>query len=220
MSDKMIVEMNNVYLTSSRKIDVFRDLSFSLKAGESAIIQGTAGSGKSSLIELMIGRQFAQSGSVEVFGHLLKRRRGIIKKIRKRIGGVGGIFSLVPSFTVSENICLPLVLSGTKRKVRKESLFKMLSEFSLLNQAGEYPANLTRVENMLVQYARASIANQPLLIIDEPLAGLDQKTYQRIYDNLQKMAISGQSLIILSSEPLANDFPNCRRLQILNGAIV
>ena len=113
-----------------------------------------------------------------------------------------------------------MILSGEKKKVRKERLLKMLTEFSLLKQSGEYPENLTRVENTLVQFARASVAHQPLLIIDEPLAGLDKKTYQRIYDYLVKLSLSGQSMIILSSETLDKGLPNTDSYLIMNGALV
>ena len=126
----------------------------------------------------------------------------------------------MPSYTVSENIQFPLVLGAERKKVRKERLMKMLTEFSLLKQAGTLPDKLTRVEHTLVQLARASIANQPLIIIDEPLAGLDQKTYERIYDYMVKLALSGRSMIIVTGETLPTNFPNTDRYQIMNGALV
>ncbi|MEW6412572.1 MAG: ATP-binding cassette domain-containing protein [Candidatus Zixiibacteriota bacterium] len=221
MIDETVVELTNVYLKSDRGFEVFEDLNFQLKAERSAIITGAAGSGKSLLVELLIGKRFANSGSVEMFGQILKPgKKRLIKRTRRKIGGVGGIFGLVPSYTVSENICFPLVLNAERKSVRKERLLKMLTEFSLLKQANTYPNKLTRVEHTLVQLARASVANQPLIIIDEPLAGLDQKTYQRIYDYMVKLALSGRSMIILSGETLPTDFPNTDRYQILNGALV
>lgn len=220
MSDKIIVELNNVYLKSSRGEEVFTDLNFRLQAGRSAIITGPAGSGKSSFAELLIGRQFAYQGSVEIFGELIRKGKNrTIRKIRQKIGGVGGIFSLIPSCTVAENITFPLILSGQSKKVQKERLMKMLTDFSLLKQAGESPQNLTRVENMLVQFARATVANQPLVIIDEPLAGWDKKTYQRIYDFMIRMSVSGQSMVILSGEPLPEGLPNSDNYTIQNGGL-
>lgn len=222
MAERTIVKLENVYLKSDRGFEVFQDLSFNLEAERSAIITGAAGSGKSLLVELLLGRRFSDAGSVEVLGEALRRpgRRRIIKRIRRKIGGVGGIFGLVPSYTVSENITFPLVLGAARKRVQKERLMKMLTEFSLLKQAGTYPQRLTRVEYTLVQLARATVANQPLIIIDEPLAGLDEKTYQRIYDYMVKLALSGRSMLILSAQALPSDFPNTDRYQILNGALV
>lgn len=220
MSEKTIVELTNLYLTTDRGYEVFSDLNFSLKSGDSAVIYGAAGSGKSTLIELLIGKRFADSGSVELFGELLKPRKNrLIKSVRKKIGGVGGLFSLVPTYTVAENITFPLVLTGEKKRVVKERLMKMLTEFSLLKQASEYPSKLTRVENMLVQFARANVAHQPLIIIDEPLAGLDQKTYERIYEYMVRLAVSGLSMVIVSSEEIKSDLPNTKSFRLINGAL-
>ncbi len=215
-----LVEINNVYLKSDRGGQIFRDLSFNLESGHSAIIMGAAGSGKTSLAELLVGLRPAHSGSVDVLGRTIRPgAAGTIKYVRRRIGGVGGIFGLVPSLTVAENITLPLVLIGERRKTRRERLLKMLTEFSLLKQAGEYPRSLTRVENTLVQFARASIANQPLMLIDEPLAGLDRKTYQRILEYLISVSLSGRSMIILSSEAPSQELPHCDCYEIAEGRL-
>jgi ABC-type ATPase involved in cell division len=218
--EKVVVELNNVSLESDRGGRVFNNLSFRLEAGRSAVITGSAGSGKSSMADLLIGLRFAQSGSVELFGEVVKpRRKRAIKRIRRKIGGVGGIFSLVPSFTVAENITYPLVLANERRKVLKERLRKMLVEFSLLNRAADYPGNLTRVEKTLVQFARASIAHQPLMIIDEPLAGLDRETYERIFEHLITVSLSGRSMVVLTSEIPSRQLPNTDYYQIAGGVL-
>ena len=221
MAQDVLVELNNVYLKSDRGGQVFRDLSFTLEAGRSVVITGAAGSGKTSLAELLVGLRPVQSGSVEVMGQTIKAKKvRTIKQVRRKIGGVGGIFGLMPSLTVAENITFPLVLAGERRRIRRERLLKMLTEFSLLKQAGEYPHSLTRVENTLVQFARASIAHQPLMLIDEPLAGLDRKTYQWIFEFLVSVSLSGRSMIILSSEILSQELPNTDYYQIIDGALV
>ena len=105
VSDKrLVIELNNVFMRSDRGDQLFKDLNFQLEAGRTAVITGAAGSGKSSFIDLLIGERIPDEGSVMVAGEYLKRRRRIIRKVRRKIGGVGGTFSLVPSFTVAENI--------------------------------------------------------------------------------------------------------------------
>lgn len=220
-SRRPVIELYNVYLKSNRGIQVFRDLSFSLGQGETALLTGPAGSGKSSLVELLIGRIYAESGSVSVFDRPVKRRLlGHNSKVLRKIGGVGGIFSLIPSLNVSQNILFPLVVAGESRSVRNDRLFKMLTEFSLLKQSTEVPANLTRVENTLVQFARASIANQHLLIIDEPAAGLDSRTFARIAEYLVKASLSGRSMLILASDDLQLQIPKMKRFRFEGGALV
>jgi ABC-type ATPase involved in cell division len=220
MADNSIIEMNNVFLDSDRGDQVFRDLSFRLQAGRSAVITGSAGAGKTLFAELLIARRFVDSGSVELFGELIgRRRKKLIREIRKKIGGVGGLYNLNPGMTVSENITFPLILDSQKKKVRRERLMKMLTEFSLVKQAGRYPDVLTRVENMLALFARASIANQPLMIIDEPAAGLDQQTFERVFEYLVKVSLSGRSMVILCSETPKQQLPNTDYYHISQGGL-
>lgn len=220
MKQDTIIEINNCFLKSDRGHQIFKNLNFSLISGRSAIIQGPAGSGKSSLVELLIGLRKADSGSVKVLGETIGSWSSQkINRLRRKIGGVGGLFELIPSYTVAENIVFPLVLGGERRKTRKEKLLKMLSEFSLIKQAGEYPRRLTRVERTLVQFARASIASQPLMIIDEPSAGLDSKTYGRIHEYLVKSSFSGRSMIILTSERGGETLPNTDYYQLKSGEL-
>jgi len=220
MEQATVVELNNVFLKSDRGTQIFKNLNFKLNSGRSAVIQGPAGSGKSSLVELLTGIQEPESGSVEIFGESINNVGSVrLCRFRRKIGGVGGLFELIPNYTVSENIAFPLVLAGEKRKFRMELVLKMLSEFSLIKQAGTYPRRLTRVERSLVQFARASIANQPLMIIDEPSAGLDSSTYERIHQFLIKSSFSGRSMIILTSEKSAEILPNTDYYQLKSGEL-
>lgn len=212
-----IVQLTNVYLKSDRGTEVFRDLNLRLAPGESAVIVGGAGAGKTLLVELLVGLRFPDAGAVELFGELV--RRSSLKRLRRKIGGVGGPFDLLPTLTVAENIALPLVLAGERRRTIRERLRKVLAEFSLLPQASAYPTHLTRVERALVMFARASVANQPLVIIDEPLAGLDSRTAERIVEWLTRAALSGRTMIILASDRFAGDLPNCRRYRLVNGVL-
>jgi len=218
--DEFIIEIANVYLDTGKGDEIFRNLNFSLKSGRTAIITGGPGSGKTSFVELITGRNFAKSGSVEVFGNIIKSGKNrIINKVRKLIGGVGGVFELIPSYTVAQNIAFPIVVAAKSKKYRHERTLKMLTEFSLINRAGDYPHDLTRVQKTLVQFARASVANQPLIIIDEPSAGLDHTTSERIFKYLHEVSISGHSMIILCSENINYELPNMDYYEIKNGVL-
>jgi len=218
--DENIIEMANVYLDSGKGDEIFKNMSFSLKSGRTAIITGGAGSGKTSLVELIVGRKFVKSGSVEVFGNnITSGKKRIINKVRRLIGGVGGIFELIPSFTVSQNIAFPIIVTAKSNKYRHERTLKMLTEFSLINRAGDYPHDLTRVQKALVQFARASVANQPLIVIDEPSSGLDKSTSERIFKYLHDVSMSGLTMIILCSEKISYELPNSDYYEIKNGTL-
>ena len=220
MSEKTVIQLDNVFVRTAKGHDVFSDLNFHLDAGETKIITGGPGSGKTLLVELLIGQSFADAGSIELFGELLTpRRKGAINRVRRKIGGVGGIFDLIPGMTVAQNIAYPMVLSGASTRLRKERLLAVLTEFSLLNQAGDSPNTLTRVEKTLLLLARASVANQPLIIIDEPTAGLDKATADRVFDYLVKMSVSGRSMIIVGSDIPWGNIPNSEHLELGGGQL-
>jgi ABC-type ATPase involved in cell division len=220
MDKPSLVELTDVLVKNDRGGTVFRELNLEVKPGRSAVITGAAGSGKTMLVELLIGARFPDRGSVIMFGRSLRRRkRGLVRKTRRQIGGVGGLFGLAPGLTVAENIALPMIITSERKKIQRERLRKMLAEFSLLKQAGVYPDSLTRVEASLVQFARASVANQPLMIVDEPSAGLDPKTFVRVFEYLVKVSVTGRSMIILTSETPGQPLPNTDYYRIANGAL-
>jgi ABC-type lipoprotein export system ATPase subunit len=215
-----IVHLSNIQVRTKRGEELFSGLNFMLQSERSAVIIGGAGSGKSTLFELLLGMQRPMSGTIELFGEQFQRPSGRqLRRIRRKIGGVGGPFALVPSLTVAENIQMPQIIAGERAEHQKERMLKLLGEFSLLNHAGQYPASLTRVEQMLVQIARASIAYQPLMIIDEPSAGLDSRTYARVFEYLIQASQSGRSLIILSSEKPPMEIPNSDTYAISGGML-
>lgn len=213
-----VVKLTDIQVRTRRGEELFNGLQFTLEPGRSAVICGGAGSGKTTLAELIIGGRFPFTGTVEVFGEPVRRGRSM-RKIRRKIGGVGGPFGLVPALTVEENILMPLIIAGENRDIQQERLTKILAEFSLHSQAGQTPHSLTRVENTLVQIARASVAYQPLMVIDEPAAGLDARTYDRVLDFLTNASLSGRSLIILASDKPPRDIPNSDYYEINRGVL-
>jgi len=221
MSEDAIVELTNVYLTSDRGEKVFDNLNLRVQTGRSAVIAGGAGSGKTCLLELLIGRRGADSGSVEVFGECIDpRKKRHLNRLRRRIGGVGGLYELIPSYTVAQNVSFPMVVSGDRRRVQRERLMKTLADFSLLKQAKVYPHSLTRVESTLAQFARATAANQAILLVDDSLAGLDPDTFESLYDHLVKVSVSGRSMIMVTSDPPGKELPNTDYYEIKDGALV
>ncbi len=217
--DGPLIELENVCAYTDRGEEIFHSLNFSLPQGRSAIIVGGAGSGKTTLVELLLGMRKPVSGKVEMFGEPLKRRSAI-RRTRRKVGGVGGPFSLISTLTVADNILMPAIIAGERGSIQQERLLKLLGEFNLVPEARQYPSTLTRVEYTLVQIARASITSQPLMLIDEPSAGLDTKTYLRVLEYLHKASLFGRSMLILASEKPPMEIPNSSCYTITDGGLV
>jgi putative ABC transport system ATP-binding protein len=214
-----LVELENVSARTDRGEEIFGSLNFSLLPGRSAVIVGGAGTGKTTMVELLLGLHVPVGGTIKLFGESISKRSAV-RKVRRKIGGVGGPFSLISTLTVEENILMPLIISGERSSLQRERLSRLLAEFDLLKQAQQYPSSLTRVEYTLVQIARASIASQPLMLIDEPSAGLDHKTYLHVLEYLHKASLFGRSMLIMASDKPPLEIPNSSCYTIANGRLV
>ena len=215
-----IVELVDITLTGNSGETVFDGLNFGLLSGQSALIVGPTGSGKTSLAEIMVGARRVDAGTVLVFDTMLNPNRvTALAEIRRRIGGVGGIFDLISYQTVSENLTHPLVIRGGRAAARRATVEKIMGDYGISSHRREMAYNLPRGERVLVMLARAVIANQPLVILDEPLAGLDAERAGQVHDRLQRLALAGHSLVILTSGGYEFDLPETNTYHIVNGRL-
>jgi len=219
-SGNNIVEIVDVTLSNVAGKRIFDRLDFDLSAGQAAVIVGPTGSGKTSLIELIIGKRTPESGAVMVFGRKMEAgNERLLKRTRNRIGGVGGIFQPISYQTVRENLVYPLILRGINASNRKARVSNVLSQLNLLSKKDEKAGNLSQGEKVLLMLGRAVVADQPLLLIDEPLAGLDVETSSLVSAFLKRLAVAGHSLIILTSSQAGLGIPDVSRYHIENGRL-
>jgi putative spermidine/putrescine transport system ATP-binding protein len=216
-----IVELIDIEIPSRSGRKLFDRLNFSLPAGRTAVIIGQTGAGKTTLAELIIGVSAPESGTVLVFGHAVKPGQiPKLTKLRRKIGGVGGVYDLVSHQTVYENLLNPLIFRGETVKQQKRKIEKCLTEFDLTLKRNEIAGNLSRGEIVMVMLARAVIADQPLLLIDEPLAGLDKTMVNSVMKILKKLATSGHSLIILTTGAYQFDINGKEEYYLTDGRLV
>lgn len=220
INDK-VIELSGISCNNSAGRPIFSDLDFSLGAGQTAIITGSTGTGKTTLVELVVGTRKPLSGSVTVFGCTLNPgRKKVLNNIRKRIGGVGGIFRPISYYTVYENMKYPLILRGVRLSRQKAIVMKALAQISLFNKKNEKVSDLSRGEKILLMIGRAVVANQPLLIIDEPMAGLDPAMSDAVLNILKRLSIAGHSMLILTSGQTGLEIPGALKYSIANGRIL
>ncbi len=200
-----ILELVDITLTGVSGQRMFSGLNFGLEEKKTAIIIGPTGSGKTSLVELIIGAAEPESGSVIIFGkHLNARKVNQVARVRQKIGGVGGIYSLISSQTVYENLIDPMVFRRETHTHKRNKIDKYLSEFGLEAKRDAPAGSLSQGEKVQVMLARAIIADQPLLLIDEPLAGLDGSVRRKVVETLRRLSMGGHSMVIFTA--LEGDF--------------
>jgi len=216
-----IIELVDVTLAGYGGKKIFENLNFSLPEGKTAVISGPTGAGKTQLLKLIIGDLKAETGSVFVFGRFVKiNKYWQLANIRKKIGGVGGAFRLISYQTVYENLLHPLILSKKPVSFQRNKIEQILNRFELIGKRNEAAGLLSQGEKIETMLARAIIADQPLLLIDEPLAGVDDKIAEKIKQLLVRLSTTGHSMVILTSNPDRLGIPESLNFRLKNGGFV
>lgn len=218
--DRTILKLEDIDYKNPSGVSIFNKLSFTLEKGRTAVINGPTGSGKSSLVELIIGSKMPVAGDVYLFGQRLnKSGRGQVFRLRRMVGGVGGIFQLIESRTVKENILLPLIIRGEKTSLQKKKANRVMNQLGLTSWQNDLAGDISQGQKNMVMLARAVVADQPLLLIDEPLAGLDKDTAQHVNKTLQSFAIGGHSMLIMTSGQTGLFIPEAKEYHLSEGVL-
>jgi lipoprotein-releasing system ATP-binding protein len=184
-----VLRLENVsrrYREGEGQLEVFRDLSLSLKAGEIVALVGQSGAGKSSLLHMAGLLEEPSAGEIYIDGaaasRLPEQERTRIR--RDMIGFVYQAHHLLPEFTALENVVLPQMIAGKSRDQAGEEAKRLLSLLGLGARLSHRPAQLSGGEQQRVAIARA-LANRPrILLADEPTGNLDPRTSGGVFDAL------------------------------------
>ncbi|PAV13737.1 ABC transporter ATP-binding protein [Methanosarcina spelaei] len=186
-----IIELKN--LTKSYKNGMeFRALdnaNLKIKKGEFVAIVGPSGSGKSTLMHLIGLLDTPSSGTLLIdrnnVTNMSDKERSEIRN--KMLGFVFQYHHLLPDFTALENVMMPLLIAGKKRKEAKETAEKLLKEVGLEDRMDHKPGELSGGQNQRVAIARALSCSPAIVLGDEPTGNLDTKTGDMIYELLRQL---------------------------------
>ena len=184
MSDS-IISVEHVFKSvtdSTGKLDILRDIDFSLNARETAAIVGASGSGKSTLLSIIAGLDTPTRGTVRLAGQDLfalseDERAGLRAQ---KVGFVFQSFQLLGNLTALENVMLPLELAD--RRDARAAATEMLARVGLSERLGHYPKVLSGGEQQRVALARAFVVKPALLLADEPTGSLDFATGEKVME--------------------------------------
>jgi len=192
-------EVTKVYQQGKRVVQALRRVSLCVAGGEFLSLIGPSGSGKSTLLHLLGTLDTPTSGRVLLEGrdirHLSDRERALLR--RGRIGFVFQFFNLLPALTAVENVALPLMLAGARRKAALEQAIVALKRTGLDYRAGHLPAEMSGGEAQRVAIARALVAEPELILCDEPTGNLDSAAGREILDLLRRLPEAGRRAVVL-----------------------
>ncbi len=180
------------------RVEILRDIAFSVPGGQFLAIMGASGSGKSTLLGLLAGLDTVTSGSIRLDGvDITNLREDDLARVRgRKIGFVFQSYQLVPTLTAEENILLPAELSGWNGQPRRRAK-ELLERVGLSNRAHHYPVQLSGGEQQRIALARAFITQPPILMADEPTGNLDSTNGQHVLDLLVQLNREEHTTLIL-----------------------
>jgi len=192
--------LSKSYDTAGGALDVLRDVSFALAAGDSIAVLGPSGSGKSTLLGLCAGLDRPTAGSVRLAGvDLATQGEDALARLRnEKVGFVFQSFQLLPTLTALENVMVPLELRGESAAPQAT---RLLAQVGLADRQDHYPVQLSGGEQQRVAIARAFINQPRLLFADEPTGNLDGVTAEVVRELLFDIhADAGASLVLVTHD--------------------
>lgn len=220
-NSKVILEAQHIFKQfndGKNKVEVIKDLSLTVNAGEFVSIIGASGSGKSTLLHILGGLDLPSQGEVYLNGQRLDRlnetQRGELRN--RNLGFVYQFHHLLPEFTALENVAMPLMLrADADFKTAKQRAEYLLERVGLSHRLTHKSGELSGGERQRVALARALVAEPKVVLADEPTGNLDRKTALEIFDLLNelKQEFSMAMLIVTHDEMLANSADRILKMQ-------
>jgi len=197
------------------------DVSFKIDPGEFVFLVGLSGSGKSSLLRLLLREEFPSSGVVMLDGvNVGKLRNRKLPAFRRKLGIVFQDFRLLPTKSVFDNIAFGMQVVGKSRKEIKARVPEVLNLVGLEGKETRLPTQLSGGEQQRVAIARAIVNGPKLLLADEPTGNLDPSTSVGIMKILDRINRTGTTVLMATHDVAIVDQMRKRIIQMETGHLV
>ncbi len=183
-------------------VRALRGVDLTVHVGEFVALMGPSGCGKSTLLNLVAGLDTADEGDIRVAGEeVTGRSEDDLARLRRRhIGLVFQFFNLLEGMTVLENVALPAVIAGRKRKMAETRARDLLDLLGIGDKAAAVPGVLSGGQRQRLAIARA-LANDPtLLLADEPTGALDSEGGMEVIELLRRLHEGGQTIVLVTHD--------------------
>ena len=200
-----ILEVNGlkkVYYTrlGGNKVEALKNVNFSVEEGEYVAIMGESGSGKTTLLNILAALDKPTAGSVKLDGmELFDIRESDIAQFRRdKLGFVFQEFNLLDTFTVEDNIFLPLVLAGKSYDEMRTRMIPVAKRLGIGEILKKYPYEISGGQKQRAAVARAIITNPRIVLADEPTGALDSRSTDELLKLFDELNRSGQTVLMVT----------------------
>ena len=184
----------------ANQVQALSNVSFTVEEGEYVAIMGESGSGKTTLLNILASLDKPTTGSVRLDGRdLSKIRESEISAFRRdNLGFVFQEFNLLDTFSLEDNIYLPLVLSGRKPSEMKKRIVPIAQQLGIEQILKKYPYEVSGGQKQRAAVARALITNPRLILADEPTGALDSKSTDELLRLFGSINRGGQTILMVT----------------------
>ena len=194
--------LKKIYTTrfGGNQVQALSDVSFSVETGEYVAIMGESGSGKTTLLNILAALDQPTSGKVFLDGKDLTmvKEREIAAFRRDNLGSVFQDFNLLDTFSLKDNIFLPLVLAGKSPKEMELRLNPIAEQLGITHLLEKYPYEVSGGQKQRAAVARALISKPKLILADEPTGALDSKSTDGLLDVFSAIHATGQTILMVT----------------------
>jgi putative ABC transport system ATP-binding protein len=221
---QLVVEVRGAYRTFERDtapVRALRGADLDVADGEFVAVMGPSGCGKSTLLNVIAGLDRPDEGDVSVAGLDLTRmdENALAVMRRSHVGIVFQFFNMLESMTVLENVVMPALIAGVKRKRAETRARDLLDLLGLGDKAKQAPATLSGGQRQRLAIARA-LANEPTLVLaDEPTGALDSEGGAEVLELFRRLHTGGQTILLVTHDHAVADAAQ-RLVRMKDGRVV
>ena len=202
MSILKVEHLKKVYTTrfGSQQVQALRDVNFSVEEGEFIAIMGESGSGKTTLLNILAALDKPTRGEVRLNGKLLSSisEKALSAFRRDNLGFVFQDFNLLDTFSLKDNIFLPLVLEGKHYREMKQKADPIVKKLGISNLLEKYPYEVSGGQKQRAAVARALITSPQLILADEPSGALDSHAADALMQLFEEINQEGQTIVMVT----------------------
>lgn len=216
-----MIKLTNVTKWYTKKSIGVHDVHLHIESGEFVSIVGQSGTGKTTLVKLLIAEERPTDGNIEIGGWDITRiSHRDVPLLRRQIGVIFQDFKLLEKRTVKENVAFALQVAGESTRRIRQVVPKVIEIVGLGDKIHHYPSQLSGGERQRVAIARSLVHRPKILVADEPTGNLDAINTQEIVDILQRINEFGTTIVLVThNKDIVNQL-NGRVVTIHDGKII
>ena len=182
-------------------LEVLKDISTDIYAGEVVVVIGPSGSGKSTFLRCLNRLEEATSGIVEINGIDITKKKVNINKVRENIGMVFQHFNLFNNLNILNNLMIaPLQLKKCSKEEARGRAMEMLGKVGLVEKTESFPSQLSGGQKQRIAIARALCMQPEIMLFDEPTSALDPEMVGEVLQVMRDLAAAGMTMVVVTHE--------------------